>query len=322
VFERRDRPWEDVPELKAGPAGTKFRRRHRRIWRDRSAFNTLGHVMLPAVSADSPPASADPMDSAPFERLAGNRAGGLLLLCDHASNRVPPPYGDLGLPASAFTRHIAYDIGCETLTRRLAALSGAPALLTRFSRLVIDPNRGEDDPTLVMRLSDGAIIPGNAGVDAAERTRRIERFHRPYHAAIAAELDAMLGTGVVPAIVSVHSFTPAWKGSARAWHVGVLWDADPRINRDLIASLGTDADITVGDNQPYDGALRGDTLFRHGTARGLAHTLIEVRQDLVGSDHQASLWADRLWRHLQPILAQAHIHEVCPHGSRTGPVPA
>jgi predicted N-formylglutamate amidohydrolase len=278
--------------------------------------------MPPAVSPPQDPAhpvdgtSADP----PYERIDGDRRSGLLLLCDHASSRVPPPYGDLGLPAEAFGRHIAYDIGCAALTRRLAALSGAPALLTRFTRLLIDANRGEDDPTLVMRLSDGAVVPGNAGVDVAEKDRRIRRFHRPYHDAVDAELDAMTATGVVPAIVSIHSFTPAWKGRARPWHVGILWDADPRVSRALIDALAAGGDLVVGDNEPYDGALRGDTLFRHGTARGLAHTLIEVRQDLVADEPAAHAWAERLWRHLAPILDDPDVHAIAAHPSRTGPV--
>jgi predicted N-formylglutamate amidohydrolase len=279
--------------------------------------------MSPDVSPMPDPSStiAARPDDPPFERIDGNRAGGLLLLCDHASNRVPPPYGDLGLPSSAFARHIAYDIGCEAMTRRLAQRSGAPALLTRFTRLLIDPNRGEDDPTLVMRLSDGAIVPGNARIDAAERNRRILRFHRPYHDAIDAELDAMLATGTVPAIVSIHSFTPAWKGRPRPWHVGILWDADPRLSQALVDALKAGGDLVVGDNEPYDGALRGDTLFRHGTARGLAHTLIEVRQDLIADADSAVAWADRLWERLEPLLVDPHVHSLQSHPSRTGPVP-
>jgi predicted N-formylglutamate amidohydrolase len=283
-------------------------------------LNTLPLAMPPDVSTIAADARHSEPEGPPFERIDGDRAGGLLILCDHASNRVPTEYGDLGLPPSAFERHIAYDIGCEAMTRRMAARSGAPALMTRFSRLLIDPNRGEDDPTLVMRLSDGAIVPGNADVDAAERERRIARFHRPYHDAVAAEIDAMLATGTVPAIVSLHSFTPAWKGRPRPWHVGVLWDADPRINRALIDALRAGGDVLVGDNEPYDGALKNDTLYTHGTRRGIAHTLIEVRQDLIADPAEAAAWADRLWVVLAPLLDNPHIHALRPHGSRTGAV--
>lgn len=259
-------------------------------------------------------------DDAPFEHIPGDRASGLLLLCDHATNLLPAAYGDLGLPAAEFQRHIAYDIGTEVLTRRLAELSGAPAVMTRFSRLLVDPNRGEDDPTLLMRLSDGAVVPGNAHADSLERVRRIAGWHRPYHDAVATEIDAMLATGVVPAIMSIHSFTPVWKSRPRPWEIGILWDADPRLSRPLIEALQAEGDITVGDNQPYDGALKNDTLYTHGTRRGLAHTLIEVRQDLIGAPADSIAWAERLWRVVEPLLARPDMHRIEHHGSRTGPV--
>lgn len=119
-----------------------------------------------------------------------------------------------------------------------------------------------------MRLSDGAVVPGNALADRAERDLRIARYHRPYHAAIATVLDAMTEAGPPPAIVSIHSFTPAWKGIPRPWHVGILWDLDDRLNRPLIDALAARGDLVIGDNEPYDGALLGDTLHTHGTRRG------------------------------------------------------
>ncbi len=258
----------------------------------------------------------DPTDDAPFIFLPGNEAGGLLIIADHASNRVPPPYGDLGLPAGEFQRHIAYDIGTEWLVHRLAAYTGAPALLTGFSRLLIDANRGEDDPTLVMRLSDGAIVPGNAGVDAVERQRRIERFHRPYHQAITGLIDRMVDTGVVPAILSIHSFTPAWKGVARPWDMAILWDRDDRMVVPALAAFRARG-LMVGDNEPYDGALRNDTLYHHGTARGLAHLLIEVRQDHIADEAGATHWAKTIFEVIAPLAARPAMREVVFYGSRT-----
>ncbi len=163
----------------------------------------------------------------------------------------------LGLPPEQLERHIAYDIGIEWLTRAMARRLGAPAILSRFSRLLIDPNRGPDDPTLVMRVADGALVPGNARIEAAEVEARKARFHAPYHGAIAAVLDAMLARGVAPVIVSLHSFTPVMKGVARPWQVGVLWDADPRLPDPLMRLLAAEGDLVVGDNEPYDGALAG-----------------------------------------------------------------
>lgn len=238
----------------------------------------------------------------PVEHVAGDPAAGVLILCDHASRHVPADYGDLGLPAAQFERHIAYDIGAATLTRRLARELGAPALLTDFSRLLIDPNRGEDDPTLVMRLSDGAIVPGNARADAAEIERRLARFHRPYDAAITAAIDAAAATGTPPAIVSIHSFTPLWKGVPRPWHAAVLWDRNPKLALPLLAALAAETDLVVGDNEPYRGGLPGDTIDRHATRRGLPDALIEVRQDLIAEEAGAEAWGVRLARLLRPLL--------------------
>lgn len=258
--------------------------------------------------------------SAPFVRIPGDSASSLILLCDHASNRVPEEFGDLGLPHAELSRHIAYDPGAAAVTRRLAARIGAPAVMSTFSRLVIDPNRGEDDPTLVMRLSDGALVPGNVHVDGREKRRRIARFYQPYHAAIAAEIDDRLARGIVPALISIHSFTPVWRGRARPWHIGVLWDCDRRLVAPLIAALAVDPALNVGDNEPYTGALHGDTLYRHGTCRGLAHALIELRQDLIADDDGADAWAARLATILTDLDRLETIHEIGHCRSRTDPV--
>lgn len=252
-----------------------------------------------------------------FTVVEGDPGCGLILLCDHAENRLPREYGDLGLPPGEFRRHIAFDPGAASLTRGLAAALNAPAVLSTFSRLLIDPNRGDDDPTLIMRLSDGAIVPGNAGVDEAERERRIARFHRPYHDAIDAAIDRALATGVVPALFSVHSFTPVWRGAPRPWHAGVLWDMDPRFAVPLIDALRADGGLIVGDNEPYAGALRGDTMYRHATRRGLAHALIEVRQDLIADDAGVAGWTARTAAILAMLNRDPSIHKVQHFGSKS-----
>jgi predicted N-formylglutamate amidohydrolase len=259
-------------------------------------------------------------DFAAIERIDGPDDSGVLLICDHASNALPAEYGSLGLGREAFDRHIAYDIGAAGVTRKLAALLGAPAVLSTFSRLLIDPNRGADDPTLVMRISDGALIPGNARIDEQEIDRRRTKFWRPYRDAIATYLDRMLTTPVTPAIVSIHSFTPVWKGFARPWHVALLWDVDARLARPLIDALGAERDLVVGDNEPYDGALEGDTMYDLGTKRGLPHVLVEIRQDLIGDDEGQAVWAEKLARVLAPILAEPDVHRIAPHASRTGEI--
>lgn len=254
---------------------------------------------------------------APFEVLPGTRDRRLLILCDHASNALPADYGLLGLPEAEFERHIAYDIGAAAVVRGIATSLGATAILSGFSRLLIDPNRGPDDPTLVMRLSDGAVIPGNARIGADEIAARMSAFYAPYHAAITGFIDEALDLGEVPVLVSVHSFTPSWKGVPRRWQAGLLWDKDPRLAEPLIAALKEEGLVT-GDNEPYDGALENDTMYRHGTMRGLPHALIEVRQDLISEPQGQKEWAMRLARILPPILKDPAMSRVEHFGSRAG----
>jgi predicted N-formylglutamate amidohydrolase len=238
----------------------------------------------------------------PYEIVAGQGHSRLVLICDHASNRVPEEYDGLGLGTQEFERHIAYDIGAAALTRGLAQRTGATAVLSCFSRLLIDPNRGMDDPTLIMRLSDGAVVPGNRAVDEAERARRIARFHQPYHAAIAAAVASVRAEGHVPFLVSIHSFTPVWRGWPRPWHVGVLWDRDEQVARAMIRGFLAQGDLVVGDNEPYHGALEGDTLNTHGTKAGLPHALIEVRQDLIAAKTGVDEWVERVAKVVEPIM--------------------
>jgi predicted N-formylglutamate amidohydrolase len=244
-----------------------------------------------------------------FEAIAGRDGAenALLFLCDHASNALPE--GALGLDPGLLETHIAYDIGAAAMTRALASAYGAPAFLGGWSRLLIDLNRGADDPTIVMKLSDGSIIPGNVlgsrEADAAEVARRIRVFHAPYHAGIDAALDRMGPTAVV---ISMHSFTPAWKGRPRPWEVGVLYDRDTRLSAPLMARL-KEAGFSVGDNEPYSGALEGDSLYQHGTLRGLPHVLIEIRQDLISSEDAAQAFASRLKPILDSAVSDMHRQE-------------
>ena len=242
------------------------------------------------------------MKTEAYEQVEGPVDQPLLLLCDHASNHLPAAYGSLGLPPAQFARHIAYDIGARDLTLALAEKLRAPAVLSCYSRLLIDPNRGLDDPTLIMKLSDGAIVPGNARIDETEQQLRIDRYYLPYHRAVTAMLDAMTGRGLVPLIVSLHSFTPLWKGAPRPWHVGILWDRDERLERPMIDGFAAQEGLVVGDNEPYSGSLPGDTMNVHGTDRGIAHALIEIRQDLIAAKSGVDEWCERVARVVEAIM--------------------
>jgi len=258
---------------------------------------------------------------APFDLVEGDRKRGIVLVADHARRDLPEEYGSLGLPAAELERHIAYDIGVEAVTRELAAALDVPAVIANFSRLLIDPNRGEDDPTLIRQLYDGTVVPGNYPMAATERERRLDGFYRPYHDAVGAMIASVAqASGKAPFIFSVHSFTPVMQGIARPWHVGILWDLDDRVARPLIDMLGEDKNLVVGDNEPYDGALRGDTMFKHAIVNGFAHALIEIRQDLIADSKGALAWAERLAPIVDAIDRRPDIHQVKMFGSRTGPL--
>ena len=244
------------------------------------------------------------MSEPPFERQPPSRTDSrLLFVCDHASNALPPAYGTLGLDPALFATHIASDIGAAEVTRTLAAEFGVTAILARWSRLLIDLNRGADDPTLVMKVSDGSIIPGNARLVVAEIAHRIAAFFAPYHAAIAQEIATMRAERIIPVVISMHSFTPVWKSRQRPWEVGILWDRDARLARPMIDRLAN-AGFVVGDNEPYSGELENDCLYRHGTMLGLPHVLIEVRQDLIADAHAARAFAKRLKLVIESALAE------------------
>lgn len=213
----------------------------------------------------------------------------ILLLCDHASNRVPEGI-ELGIRPEQFDLHIALDIGAEPLTRALAARLDAPAILATVSRLVIDLHREPDHPDLIPAASDGHLIPGNALPD---REARVLAWHRPYHDALARLIDATKPR----LLAAIHSFTPQLEagGAKRPWEVGILYNQDDRAARiaiDLLAAEG----LVVGDNEPYSGKLLNATLNRHGEGRGIPYLAIEVRNDLIADAQGVARWSDILAR--------------------------
>lgn len=240
-----------------------------------------------------------------------------LLVCDHASARVPRQLANLGLPSEALADHIALDIGAAALTRLLSERLGLPAVLTRYSRLVVDCNRRLDDPTAFPSRSDGYAVPGNTGLDEAERARRTEALYWPYHHRVRDYLASLEAAAPAPALIAIHSFTPMFEGARRPWQVGVLWDKDPRLPAPLMAALAADESLCVGDNQPYSGRHPADfTIDHHAEAEGLPHVSIEVRQDLVTTLDGVEAWADRLSHALEPILDDPGLYT---HWTGTGP---
>lgn len=252
------------------------------------------HASPRLLAADEPP---------PFEHYNPSGRAPAVLLCDHASRFVPRAMGNLGLGDADLARHIGWDIGIAEVTRALADRLDAPAVLSHFSRLIVDPNRAVGDPTLVPKLSDGVIVPANRDLSEAECGARLETFYRPYHAAIARALDAKTLAHDSFAVISMHSFTPVFQGRARPWQIGILWNRDARLPRPLIAGLRS-MGLSVGDNEPYSGRDgHGYSLHTHAEPRRLPHALIEVRQDLIDTRHGAADWAARLGRVLESLLS-------------------
>ncbi|MFT4014142.1 MAG: N-formylglutamate amidohydrolase [Paracoccus sp. (in: a-proteobacteria)] len=233
------------------------------------------------------------MTSEAYTTLGTDRPSRWLVTCDHATNRVPGwiNAGNLGIAPEDMERHIAYDVGAAGLSLRLAEKLDAPAILSDFSRLVIDPNRGEDDPTLLMKIYDGTVIPANRHADTAERERRLDRLYRPYHAALGTLADAHPRR----AICAIHSFTRQLRGRPRRpWSVGVLYShRDERLGKAMVRECRELGWVT-GDNEPYSGHLDGDSIDRHALAQGRPNLLIEVRNDLIADAVGQEEWAERL----------------------------
>jgi predicted N-formylglutamate amidohydrolase len=245
-------------------------------------------------------ASASPA----FELVNTDGSAPAIVTCDHAGRAIPAEDRDLGLSARDLERHIAWDIGGADLSRELARRLDAPAVLATYSRLFIDANRQPGSTHSIPALSDGVAIAGNAGLSPAAIARRADIAFWPYHRRIAALIADRERRSGVQAIVMIHTFTPAMNGQARPWHVGVLYDRDARMAKPLLAALGRQQDLIVGDNQPYSGSSPlGYGLDAHGQSVGRPHVMIEVRQDLVETPKGAARWVARLAPAVAEVLA-------------------
>ncbi len=235
--------------------------------------------------------------TASFRQVGSPTRGGIVCTADHASNRVPADIA-LGIPEHLMGEHIALDIGTEAIAERLARDYAIPAHIAAVSRLVCDLNREETAPGHVPAESDGHPIPGNAGAD---REGRLGRFHRPYHAALAAWLEQS-----EPALIlSLHSFTPrlATSDTARPWHIGVLYNQDDRAARIAIPLLEAEG-LNVGDNLPYSGRDLNYTMNRHAEAAGRAYLGVEIRQDLAQAPADHARWAALLANIAQRVASE------------------
>ena len=236
----------------------------------------------------------------------------VVLVCDHASNVIPARLNDLGLEVHERSQHIAWDIGAAQVAQLLAARLDAPAVLAGYSRLVIDCNRPPGHPTSIAEVSDGIFIPGNHDLSDLEAENRLNEVFWPYHYAITQALAHRWrhGHGRAPVLIAIHSFTPVMNGFRRPWHLGVLWNRDPRLAEPLMAQFGAHTEWCVGDNQPYSGREVGFTMDTHGGAAGLSHVEVEIRQDLLADDRGCAHWAARIGDVLEAVLQDSALYEV------------
>lgn len=256
--------------------------------------------------ASLPPRVSEVFD-APFAIHNRNGRGTVVLVCEHASNRVPERYQRLGLHEDDLLRHIAWDRGALQVAQACAERLDAPLVHATYSRLLIDLNRPLDaDDSIVTRCED-TRIPGNRELAADERRLRQDAIYQPFHHALKQLIDARLARGQTTALLSVHSFTPRYHGVARPWHVGVLAEHDRRLADDLLATFRAEPGLCVGDNQPYapkQGVYH--SMDRHGQQRGLACVMIELRNDLIAHTTTQRAWADHLCAALTPALRRLH----------------
>lgn len=232
----------------------------------------------------------------PLELVNESGPSNLLLLCEHASNFIPPEYNGLGLAPAELERHIAWDIGAAAVTRKLSALLDAPAFLGTYSRLLIDLNRPLHVPSSIVSRSEATDIPGNISLSPEERGRRAARVFEPFHQAVESHLARLENRGCRPVIVAIHSFTPTYDGISRPWHAGIIYDKAKALGETTLERLrASDDQLIVDANVPYSVTPEDYYgLLVYGDHVGNPAILIEIRQDLLAQAQQQQAWAERL----------------------------
>lgn len=237
-------------------------------------------------------------------------AAPVLVVCDHASNHVPKALDGLSVDPDTLERHIAYDIGARRVAELLSDRLDAPAVISGYSRLVIDINRPVDDFTSIREISDGDVVPGNRRLSHEERAARQEELYWPYHRSVADAIASRHENGQLPAIISVHSCTDKMKGVTRPWHIGVLMNKDRRMGEALMAVLAKQRpDLCIGDNKPYSGMdPYGYTIETHAIPGGLPNVLLEIRQDLIRDEAGQQEYAAIVGDAMEEVLADPKLY--------------
>lgn len=238
------------------------------------------------------------------ETLNLEGAGRVVLVCEHAANAIPAELGTLGLNEEALHSHIAWDLGALAVAKTMATLLDSPLIAQRVSRLVYDCNRSPEAPDAIPEQSEYHEIPGNRGLSSAERDARVERYYTPFCDTLSTCIEQRIAAKTSPALVTIHSFTPVFKGERRDLDVGILHDSDARLADELLKCAEADGALTVRRNAPYaprDGVTF--TLTRHALPRGLLNVMIEIRNDLIANADSQQAMAERLSKYLRDALA-------------------
>ncbi len=221
----------------------------------------------------------------------------ILIIVDHASNFIPSKYKNLGLPKNLTESHIAYDLNILSLSKKINSLLKSEIVYGECSRLIIDLNRGKNDPTLIPSISDKKLIPGNIGINLKEFNYRKNFFYNNYHS----KINKILEIKKIKLIISMHSFNPYFKGIKRKTEIGILSNNDRRYSNLLLKQLAKSKKYKIGDNIPYNGDLIDDTLYKHGLKKNILHSLIEVRNDLINTEIKVNKMAQFIVSSLKKI---------------------
>ncbi|MCP4317824.1 MAG: N-formylglutamate amidohydrolase [Hyphomicrobiales bacterium] len=242
-------------------------------------------------------------DPLPAVVVNGQSQSPVVLICEHAGRVIPSTLGDMGLTPSQMDLHIAYDIGAEPVARHMAYILDAPLVLQPYSRLVFDCNRPAGSPTAIPEISDSVVIPANNDIDPVDAQQRVDEIFIPFHDTVSSILDS----GPRRAVFAIHSFTPVLGGEHRPWELAFLFRKDMATSRFLADAVkAMRPEIRIGMNEPYTIEDNADWFVPyHGEQRGLAHSLIEIRNDLLDADEAYRDWANLLCSATESYLNEA-----------------
>ncbi len=239
-----------------------------------------------------------------YEIYNSNGETPLLIGCDHAENRIPEGLSNLGLDLEQLESHIALDIGAKQVSLLLSEMLDAPLIMAGYSRLVIDLNRYPEDPSLILKVSDGIAIPGNTDLDACARQERIDKLFAPYHKKFSRMAKDMIEHHDDPLLLALHSFSPIIGEEQRPWHYGVIWDEYPgNVRHQLLERFARFDHLYIGDNKPYTGhSPQGYAHVEHGHNNNMRVALLEIRQDLITKPADQERSAELLYQVFKDII--------------------